>query len=74
MFNPISLRGTILNLGSPVNRKMIPFWHWVTMNIFSLKDLKFLKDTITFVNVTPIKLAYLPRTFDYYYDYGLREL
>ena len=34
MFAPISLKGSLINLGSPVNHRKIPFWNWVAENIF----------------------------------------
>jgi hypothetical protein len=51
-FAPLSLKGVLFNLGSPVDRRRTPFWHWVAQNIFEAEKLQFVVNTVANLKVT----------------------
>lgn len=42
----------MINLGSPVDRRRTPFWHWVASNIFDANQLSFVSS-----KVAPLKIV-----------------
>ena len=48
---PIRIRGKIVNLGSPVDRHIVPFWVWVAQNIYC-------KETLA--TLTSLQVPYFP--------------